>query len=356
MRLKLENVSKKFGNTAVLDNISVEVGEKEFFFLLGPSGCGKTTLLRIIAGLTPPDSGYTYFDGHAVNDVPAHNRNTAMVFQNYALWPHMTVYENVEYGLRVRKVPSYERKHRVLHALESVQMQDYAGTNPMLLSGGQQQRVALARALVVNPDLLLLDEPLSNLDPGLRQAMRQELKSIHERTRITTIYVTHDQKEALSMADRVAVMNRGRIEQTGTPRQIYRLPATSFVASFIGETNIIRGTISGIDNEKVTVQTEVGQICAASHGRKLKIGSNAVCSIRPEAVSLVDGIPGNAGNFFDGMLKEVIFGGGTEDYFVIVSNEIIKSVVVKSDTSRGNPGDKVTVHFAPDDVVVIVER
>src|SRR2546425_3186228 len=237
MRVSIQNLPKKFPAAVVLKNISLEVQDQELFFLLGPSGCGKTTLLRLIAGFYQPDEGRLFFGGKPMNGVPPHQRNTGMVFQNYALWPHMTVAENVVYGLDVRGVSAAEKKKRVAEALAIVQMDKFAHRAPNQLSGGQQQRVALARALVIHPDVLLLDEPLSNLDARLRLEMREEIRRIHARTRITTIYVTHDQKEALSLADRMAEMREGAIEQLGDPRAVYRSPANPLVAGFIGGTN-----------------------------------------------------------------------------------------------------------------------
>ena len=239
IELHLKNVSKLFGETRAVDSITLDVKKGELFFFLGPSGCGKTTCLRTIAGFYQPDEGELYFDDKLMNNIPPHKRNIGMVFQNYALWPHMTVYENVEYGLNVRKVPVDDKKKKIQEVLEIVQMDRYATRNPNQLSGGQQQRIALARALVIEPDILLLDEPLSNLDAKLRLEMRHEIKRIHSEAGITSVYVTHDQKEALSLADRAAVMRDGKIVQIGTPREIYNLPANKFVADFIGETNFV---------------------------------------------------------------------------------------------------------------------
>src|SRR5947208_1766376 len=246
MRVSIRNLTKRFGSTAVLKDVSLEIGSQELFFLLGPSGCGKTTLLRLIAGFYQPDGGEVLFGDKPMNDVPPHRRNTGMVFQNYALWPHLTVAENVVYGLEVRSLPASEKKARLAEALSIVQMEKYADHTPNQLSGGQQQRVALARALVIRPDLLLLDEPLSNLDARLRLEMREEIRRIHSQTKITTIYVTHDQKEALSLADRMAVMRDGVIEQLGDPRTVYRAPANRFVADFIGETNWLPSQVDSV--------------------------------------------------------------------------------------------------------------
>ncbi|HOK78989.1 MAG TPA: ABC transporter ATP-binding protein, partial [Verrucomicrobiota bacterium] len=234
MRISLRGISKRFGNLKALECVSLDVADRELFFLLGPSGCGKTTLLRIVAGFTQPDAGEVWFGDRCLNGVPPHKRNTGMVFQNYALWPHMTVAENVAYGLEVRGFKRDERDRLVNEALQTVRLESVADRRPSELSGGQQQRVALARALVIRPDVLLLDEPLSNLDARLRLELREEIRRIHDQTHITTLYVTHDQKESLSMADRIAVMRSGMVEQVGAPRAVYSKPATRFVADFIG--------------------------------------------------------------------------------------------------------------------------
>src|SRR5712691_3621321 len=250
MRVSIQNLTKRFGATTALKGVSLEIDSQELFFLLGPSGCGKTTLLRLIAGFYQPDGGELFLGDKSMNGVPPHRRNTGMVFQNYALWPHLTVAENVAYGLDVRAVGAPEKQQRVAEALAIVRMEKYAERAPNQLSGGQQQRVALARALVIRPDVLLLDEPLSNLDAKLRLEMREEIRRIHARTQITTIYVTHDQKEALSLANRMAVLREGAIEQVGDPRTVYRAPANRFVADFIGETNWLKAEIisaSGVE-------------------------------------------------------------------------------------------------------------
>src|SRR5438034_4670243 len=245
MDVSIKNLSKYFGETPVLKDISLEIKDQELFFLLGPSGCGKTTLLRLLAGFYQPDAGQLFFGERPMNGVPPHRRNTGMVFQNYALWPHMTVADNVAYGLEVRGIDAAARRQQVAEALSVVQMERFADRMPNQLSGGQQQHVARARALVIKPDVLLLDEPLSNLDARLRLEMREEIRRIHAQTRITTIYVTHAQKEALSLADRIAVMREGAIEQIGEPRTIYRSPASRFVADFIGETNWLAAEVLG---------------------------------------------------------------------------------------------------------------
>lgn len=259
MRISLRGISKRFGNIKALDCVSLDVADRELFFLLGPSGCGKTTLLRIVAGFTRPDAGEVWFGDRCLNGVPPHKRNTGMVFQNYALWPHMTVAENVAYGLEVRGLKRDERDRLVNEALQAVRLESVADRRPSELSGGQQQRVALARALVIRPDVLLLDEPLSNLDARLRLELREEIRRIHDQTHITTLYVTHDQKESLSMADRIAVMRSGVVEQVGDPRAVYSRPATRFVADFIGECNWLPGTINVNAEGSCFVITDSGQ-------------------------------------------------------------------------------------------------
>ena len=243
--ITLRNITKQFGRTSAVDGIDLTIPSGDLFFLLGPSGCGKTTLLRMIAGFIEPTAGQVVFGEKDVTALPPNKRNTGMVFQSYALWPHMSVAENVAYGLKIRKLDKPARDRKVAKALESVRMAEYADRKPNQLSGGQQQRVALARALVIEPTVLLLDEPLSNLDAKLRLEMRSEIRRLCTETGITTVYVTHDQKEALSMADGVAVLKDGAVQQVGPPRELYERPRSRFVADFLGETNFIAGTIAG---------------------------------------------------------------------------------------------------------------
>jgi ABC-type Fe3+/spermidine/putrescine transport system ATPase subunit len=240
MTITVNHLVKSYGaENRVVDDVSFAIQPGEMFFLLGPSGCGKTTVLRMLAGFVEPDSGDILFDQKRMNDVSPQHRHTAMVFQNYAIWPHLTVFENVAYGPRSRKLDSTAIRKRVSDALKVVRLEELAQRKPAQLSGGQQQRVALARALAVEPSLILLDEPLSNLDASLRLELRHELQRIHRETRTTSLYVTHDQEEALSLADRIAVMNRGKVEQIGTPSEVYERPASEFVARFMGEINVI---------------------------------------------------------------------------------------------------------------------
>src|SRR6266446_4501489 len=241
MKIGLRAVSKKFGTAVAVDHATLDIADGELFTLLGPSGCGKTTLLRLIAGFYRPDGGEIWFGERRVDDLAPHVRNIGMVFQNYALWPHMTVAANVAYGLKLRKLGTAEVAARLHEGLRKVNLTGFESRYPGQLSGGQQQRVALARALVLNPDILLLDEPLSNLDAKIRVQVRAEIRSLQQELRITTIYVTHDQEEALSLSDRVAVMKDGRVLQVGSPKELYERPRTRFVADFVGTNNLVPG-------------------------------------------------------------------------------------------------------------------
>jgi len=348
----LDDVSKSFGEVRAVDRVSLTIEKGELFFLLGPSGCGKTTLLRMIAGFYTADGGTIRFDDRDMTSVPPHKRNTGMVFQNYALWPHMTVAENVSYGLDVRDVSSGEQAQRVRKALETVRMDAYADRMPNQLSGGQQQRIALARALVIEPDVVLLDEPLSNLDAKLRLEMRDEIRRIHDSLGITMIYVTHDQKEALSMADRLAVMDRGHVEQIGPPREVYNAPMSVFVAGFIGETNFLPGRIAG-RGEGVRVRTSYGEIAAANAPEGL-VGDEATCSIRPEAISVMTGDSALSGGSIEGRVESVVYLGDTEQYIVsLPDGRRIRCVEANPSQPRAEVGETVRLTFHMEDVILL---
>lgn len=317
----LQHIHRKFDQQVALQDLSLEIRTGELFFLLGPSGCGKTTCLRIIAGFTPPDSGRLLFGQRDMTKVPPYRRNTGMVFQNYALWPHMTVSANVEYGLKVRKIKREERQRRLQTVLEMVRLEGLGQRYPGQLSGGQQQRVALARALVIEPDVLLLDEPLSNLDAALRLEMRQDIARLQRATGVTAVYVTHDQEEALSIADRIAVLKDGELQQVGTPRELYQAPASRFVAVFLGETNLLPGVVSRADATSAEVQTAMGSLQSASPGTALQPGRQVWCSIRPEALRPVTDATGTASgvNLLRGRLEHIAFLGSSEQYTVTLN-------------------------------------
>jgi len=348
--VRLENVTKRYGELVAVEGLSLEVKAGELFFFLGPSGCGKTTILRLIAGFLQPDQGEIYFDGRAMTPVPAHRRNAGMVFQNYALWPHLTVEDNVAYGLEVRKTKGQERKRRVKEALEMVRMDEFGQRLPSELSGGQQQRVALARALVVEPDVILLDEPLSNLDAKLRLEMRREIKRVHQETGITTLYVTHDQKEALSMAQRVAVMSMGRVEQVGGPYEIYRHPRNEFVADFLGEANFFPGRIAEVSAEGAVLQTPLGNFLCESPPSGLTKGARVLLSIRPEAIS-IDSDAGGP-NRLEASLSEASYLGEVALYIFRAQNLEIKVSALNPGVEMLSTGDKATLSFLPKDLIL----
>jgi len=348
----VKGLTKSFGAVRAVDDVSLKVERGELFFLLGPSGCGKTTLLRVLAGFYPPDAGRVFFDDRDVTDVPAHRRNTGMVFQNYALWPHMSVRENIVFGLEMHRVPAAERRERVDRALEIVQMREFADRSPNQLSGGQQQRVALARALVLEPDVVLMDEPLSNLDAKLRLELRDQIRRIHDRLGLTMIYVTHDQSEALSMADRLAVMNAGRIEQVGTPREIYNRPQSRFVADFIGEANLLPGRIVEA-GEEVVVETPAGRLRAVPAHGEAAAGDEVICIIRPERLDVLG--PGDRRpNVLEGAVVHTVFMGYHEQYFVRLDDgREMKAFEHDTLTEKARPGDRVALGCRPADVAVI---
>ncbi|HYT62103.1 MAG TPA: ABC transporter ATP-binding protein [Haliangiales bacterium] len=348
MRIAIQNLTRKFGDTTVLKDIWFEVRDQELFFLLGPSGCGKTTLLRLLAGFYEPDEGRLFFGDRPMNGVPPHRRNTGMVFQNYALWPHMTVAENVAYGLDVRGAGSAEKKRRIAEALAIVQMEKFADRAPNQLSGGQQQRVALARALVIKPDVLLLDEPLSNLDARLRLEMREEIRRIHAQTKITTIYVTHDQKEALSLADRMAVMREGVIEQIGDPRTIYRSPANRFVADFIGETNWLSAEVLGQCDGETRLKTDVGEFRALPDA-KLTVGRQLWVGFRPEAVEMGAG----GSNSLATTIRHVSYLGEIEQYELELPAGLVVKAFEQNPQEIRRIGESLAVHIRPQNLLLL---
>jgi iron(III) transport system ATP-binding protein len=331
----LENINKKFGTFHAVRNLELEIKEGEFFTFLGPSGCGKTTTLRMIAGFYYPSTGSIKFGGRDVTKVVPEKRNTGMVFQNYALFPHMTVFENVAFGLKVRKMASLQIKQKVNAALKKVRLDSYSNWQVSQLSGGQQQRVALARALVIEPDILLLDEPLSNLDARLRDDMRTEILRLQKEYNITTIYVTHDQTEALSMSDRIAVFNFGECQQIGTPKEIYNQPVNDFVASFIGETNLIPVVMKGRSDKMIKVCWEEQEHCSfLIEPSEMTEAENTEysllsLSIRPESIELYVEKKEKE-NVLEGKVEMVQFTGAAVHLFVKVHSRIIQVLILNN--------------------------
>ena len=351
--VELVNVIKRFGEVVAVDDVSIKIEDGEFFSLLGPSGCGKTTSLRMIAGLETATEGEILLHGKSMGQVPSFKRPVNTVFQNYALFPHLTVERNVAFGLEMQKVPKDEIKSRVVDALEMVRMSEYARRQPNQLSGGQQQRIALARALVNRPEVLLLDEPLGALDLKLRKDMQLELKQLQEQVGITFIYVTHDQEEALTMSDRIAVMNKGKVLQIGSPEEIYEHPNTRFVADFIGETNFLEGTISEVDGNDIAVSLD-GQAVVRAHGHiSLEKGQAVSVVIRPEKISL-----GEKG-MLNGKVDEAIYIGTDMRYIIRLPNN--SSVTVReqnldhSQTRKHKVGDLVGLNWNPTNALVLTE-
>jgi ABC-type Fe3+/spermidine/putrescine transport system ATPase subunit len=343
MNIALRNLTKRFGSTTAVDDATLDIADGELFTLLGPSGCGKTTLLRLVAGFYAPDGGDIRFGERRVDGLPPYQRNIGMVFQNYALWPHMTVRANITYGLRLRRLPAEEIARRLENGLRQVNLTGLEHRYPGQLSGGQQQRVALARALVLNPDILLLDEPLSNLDAKIRLQVRSEIRRLQQALHITTVYVTHDQEEALSLSDRIAVMRDGRIQQVADPKTLYERPANRFVADFVGTNNLIAGVCTERGAGGVLVQTPLGVI----HGRSedgITAGTRCVLAVRPENLTL-----GAAGdNVFEGRVVVASYLGSTLRYDVETAAGLVLRIDV-ADAWHHRPlpvGQAVHVGFA----------
>jgi iron(III) transport system ATP-binding protein len=348
---------KSAGPTKAVDEVSLTIPAGQLFFLLGPSGCGKTTLLRMIAGFIEPTAGKIAFNDRDVTNTSPNKRNTGMVFQSYALWPHMSVSQNVAFGLSVRKLPKSEVDQRVAEALAAVRMDQYAARKPNQLSGGQQQRVALARALVVRPEVLLLDEPLSNLDAKLRLEMRSEIRRICTETGITTVYVTHDQKEALSMADGVAVLDMGTIAQVGAPRELYNRPNSRFVADFLGETNFLAAEVESSGQDALTLAGPAGALrsTAFDHASAPPKG-NVTCSIRPEAIRLLDEPGATGDNTMSARIVDTIYLGEMAQHIVELKDakQTFKVFELHPAHEAGGRAD-VAVQIDPRDIVVLAD-
>ncbi len=355
MRVRLDGITKTFGPLKALDRVSLQIEEGSFFTLLGPSGCGKTTLLRVIAGFASPDSGEIFFGDLPINHLPPYKRETGMVFQNYALFPHLSVFDNVAYGLRARKIPKHEVRSRVHQVLEKVQLENLAHRFPGQLSGGQQQRVALARALVIHPRVLLMDEPLSNLDAKLRVAMRQEIRKIQKDLGITTLYVTHDQEEAMAVSDRIAIFNHGEIEQVGTPSEIYFRPRNRFVAEFTGTSNLM-------DVEVIAYNPETSILKCDLKGNEVSIrypqkpaGKIVTILLRPEWIKIAGDEREHSTNLFYGQVISSTFVGFMVKYQVKAFGDQVLAIEVQDPQEHEikKEGDLLYFRFSVDRPVMI---
>lgn len=355
MYLTLENITKVFssrgnvGEVVAVQDVNLEIQKGELVTLLGPSGCGKTTTLRMIAGFEFPSAGRIILDGQEINSLPPHKREMSMVFQSYALFPHLTVFENVAYGLNVQRLSRKTIAERVKRVLDLVHLQGYGDRAPGQLSGGQQQRVALARALVMEPKVLLMDEPLSNLDAKLREEMRTEIRRIQRELNITSVYVTHDQIEAMTLSDRIVVMNEGVIEQVGTPMEIYRFPNSRFVANFIGRANFIDGAILAQRNSKVTVRSLGETITLSNIKREFREGEPVILIVRPEMIQIK-----KKGGLYKGIVRQAVYLGDMIEYAVDVGGVSILGTETDPHVTELFPeGESVTVDFAQDRVQVL---
>ncbi len=353
LAIELVNVTKRFGSVIAVDDISLKIEDGEFFSLLGPSGCGKTTTLRMIAGLELVTAGEIFLHGRSMGETPAFQRPVNTVFQNYALFPHMKVERNVGFGLEMKKVPKAEIKDRVNEALEMVRLPDLAQRRPKELSGGQQQRIALARALINRPEVLLLDEPLGALDLKLRKAMQLELKQLQEQVGITFIYVTHDQEEALTMSDRIAVMNMGKVLQIGSPEEIYEQPSTRFVAEFIGETNFLDGIVEEINGQEIVVSLEKQAPVMGHCAVPVTKGQEVSLVIRPEKFSL------GQNGMVKGRVEESIYIGTDTRYIIRLTDELIVTVreqnLALGRVHKYRVGDEVGLNWNPENAMVLTE-
>lgn len=326
--LRLEHIVKRYGKVRAVDDLSLEIQEGELLTLLGPSGCGKTTVLRCVSGFVRPNSGEIYLEGRKVTEIPPEKRGIGLVFQNYALWPHMTVFQNLAFGLEIKKLSKRVIREKVNRALAIVQLEGFEDRFPRQLSGGQQQRVALSRALVLEPDVLLLDEPLSNLDALLREQMRFEIAQIHKQFGITTLYVTHDQTEAMVISDRIAILDKGQIIQLGTPLDIYSKPANKFVAGFMGTTNFLHGKVAKIDRGYTVVTTEDG-LTITGRGHDIEKGAEVDVAIRPESITFLSQAEAtedaNDPNVFEAEVARASYVGELIDYQLRMKSHLIRA-------------------------------
>jgi ABC-type Fe3+/spermidine/putrescine transport system ATPase subunit len=348
--VELCNVTLSYGTFVAVKDVSLSVRKGEFVTLLGPSGCGKTTILRSIAGLVQPTGGEINVAGRRIDNIPIHKRNIGLVFQNYALFPHKSVFDNIAFGLKYRNVEKPVIAKKVKRALDMVRLPGVEPKLPSELSGGQQQRIALARAIVIEPDVLLLDEPLSALDANLREEMRTELKIIQREVGITTIFVTHDQEEALAMSDRIVVMNKGLIEQVGSPEEVYRRPDTRFVASFLGQSNLLPGRVTAIDGGLAAVRLDSGAELKAAAPRQVSAGASVTAVVR--AQKLIVGPDGKPGSTLAGTIVSASYLGGTAAYLIDAGGHKLQAIATIEDRVW-HDGEAVSITVAPSDVLLL---
>ncbi|SFS49608.1 ABC transporter ATP-binding protein [Halostagnicola kamekurae] len=368
--IELSGLEKRYGDELAVEDVSVTIEDGELLCLLGPSGSGKSTTLRMIAGLTSPTDGTVHIGADDVTDRPAYDRTTATVFQDWALFPHKTVLENVAFGLRMQSASKDERRERAREMLERVEMADHADDNPTNLSGGQKQRVALARSLAVNPDVLLLDEPLSNLDKRLREDMQIELREIHEDLEKTFVHVTHDQDEAFTLADRIGIMADGELVQVGDPHEVYENPKNRFIEGFLGDTNFLAGEVAQTTDESVAVETELGQemILPSNDGDALAVGESLTLSLRPEVLSIgespvaTDAEPetatvadGGTTNEIVGTVENAIYRGSTVRYSVAIEDSSVFVERTVADSGAFDAGDDIRIRWDGADVLAFRE-
>jgi len=348
--VQFKGILKRFGKIVAVEKMDFDIEEGSLVTLLGPSGCGKTTLLRMVAGLEEPTEGDILIKGVRVNDTPIHKRNLGMIFQNYALFPHKTIYDNVAFGLKYRDVSKNDIREKVTRALEMVRLPGVENRMPSQLSGGQQQRIAMARAIVIEPDVLLMDEPLSALDENLREEMRREVDNLQQMLGVTTIFVTHDQREALSMSDKILVMKSGRKQQEGSPETVYNEPANHFVADFLGHSNFIRGEVLNVDNHHINVKIETGDVLFAENKGGFKKGDPVEMIVRAQrfdAFPRDEFEPEEGMNHFEGRIKDRSYMGGEVSYFIELGAEREIHVISMMRTRIYDVGEDVSVQVSP---------
>ena len=348
--VQFKGILKRFGKVVAVEKMDFDIEEGTLVTLLGPSGCGKTTLLRMVAGLEEPTEGDIYIKGKRINDTPIHKRNLGMIFQNYALFPHKTIFDNVAFGLKYRNVSKHQIREKVTRALEMVRLPGVENRMPSQLSGGQQQRIAMARAIVIEPDVLLMDEPLSALDENLREEMRREVDNLQQMLGVTTIFVTHDQREALSMSDKILVMKEGLKQQEGRPEAVYNEPVNHFVADFLGHSNFISGAVVDVDEAHVRVRIETGDVLFAENKGEFAKGDAVELVVRAQrfdAFPKDEFVPTEGFNHFEGRIKDRSYMGGEVSYFIEMSADREIHVISMMRTRIYNIGEAVSVQVAP---------